>query len=94
MISAYDAIRTIHAQRNDAIVVYTMSPVRYWDVLSNDPDLDLPIFGGMGKASSVGLGLALAQPDRRVMVLEGDGGLLMNLGTLVTIAGQQPENLV
>ena len=94
MISAADAIEAIHSHREDSIVVYTMSPVRYWEALSDDPSLDLPIFGGMGKASSVGLGLALAQPDRRVIVLEGDGGLLMNLGTLVTIAGQEPENLI
>jgi thiamine pyrophosphate-dependent acetolactate synthase large subunit-like protein len=94
MISAFDAIRAINRQRNDALVVYTMSPVRYWDAVSTEPDLDLPIFGGMGKACSVGLGLALAQPSRKVIILEGDGGLLMNLGTLVTIAGQEPENLV
>jgi len=94
MISAFDAIRTINRQRSDALVVYTMSPVRYWDAVSTEPDLDLPIFGGMGKACSVGLGLALAQPSRKVLILEGDGGLLMNLGTLVTIAGQEPENLV
>ena len=94
MISAFDAIRTINRLRSGAVVVYTMSPVRYWDAVSTEPDLDLPIFGGMGKASSVGLGLALAQPSKKVIVLEGDGGLLMNLGTLVTIAGQEPENLV
>ena len=94
MISAADATRAIYSQRDDAVVVYTMSPVRYWEAMSEDPALDLPIFGGMGKASSVGLGLALAQPSKRVIVLEGDGGLLMNLGTLVTIAGQEPENLV
>jgi sulfopyruvate decarboxylase subunit beta len=46
----------------------------------------------MGKASSLGLGLALAQPKRKVMVLDGDGSLLMNLGTLVTISNKAPEN--
>ena len=45
----------------------------------------------MGKASSVGLGVALARPDVSVVVLDGDGSLLMNLGSLVTIAGQAPE---
>ena len=48
----------------------------------------------MGKASSVGLGVALARPDVRVLVLDGDGSLLMNLGSLVTIASQAPKNLV
>ena len=47
----------------------------------------------MGGASSLGLGLALAQPQRRVIVLDGDGSLLMQLGSLVTIAGAAPENL-
>ena len=47
----------------------------------------------MGKASSLGLGLALGRPERQVWVLDGDGSLVMNLGTLVTIAEQQPPNL-
>jgi thiamine pyrophosphate-dependent acetolactate synthase large subunit-like protein len=48
----------------------------------------------MGLASSIGLGLALARPDRRVFVLDGDGSLLMNLGSLATIGLLQPANLV
>jgi phosphonopyruvate decarboxylase len=48
----------------------------------------------MSKASSFGLGLALARPDRKMVVLDGDGGLLMNLGSLVTIANMAPANLV
>ena len=94
MIPSFDAIKAIGHQRGESIVLSTMSPHRYWRAISDKPDLDLPIFGGMGKASSVGLGLALARPDKKVMVLEGDGGLLMNLGTLVTIAGQEPANLL
>ena len=94
MIPAGEAIRTVNDNRADAIVVATMTPTRYWKRVSGRPELDLPIYGGMGKASSVGLGLALARPDTRVLVLDGDGSLLMNLGTLVTIAGQAPPNLV
>ena len=71
-----------------------MTPNRYWESVSDKGDLDLPIFGAMSKASSVGLGLALARPDKKVIVLDGDGALLMNLGSLVTIAGAQPGNLV
>ena len=71
-----------------------MTPNRYWESVSSNKDLDLPIFGAMGKASSVALGLALARPDKRIVVLDGDGGLLMNLGSLVTIADQEPDNLV
>ena len=94
MIPSLAAIKAINSQREDAIVVGTMTPNQYWAAVSNNRDLDLPIFGAMGKGSSVALGLALACPDKKVLVLDGDGGLLMNLGSLVTIADQQPENLV
>jgi sulfopyruvate decarboxylase subunit beta len=50
------------------------------------------MLGSMGLASSIGLGLALAQPERKVMVLDGDGSVLMNLGTLATIAHYAPHN--
>ncbi len=50
------------------------------------------MLGSMGLASSIGLGLALARPDKKVMVLDGDGSVLMNLGTLATIAATAPEN--
>ena len=50
--------------------------------------------GAMGLASSSGLGLALGRPDKQVIVLDGDGSLLMNLGTLVTIAEAAPKNLI
>ncbi len=94
MLSGLEAAKAINGVRGDAIVVTTMTPNRYWSTVTDRPKLDLPIFGAMGKASSVGLGIAVARPDRRVMVLDGDGAVLMNLGTLVTIAGQAPANLV
>lgn len=94
MIPAKEAIRVINELRGDSLVVNTMTPSRYWDAVSNKPELDLPIYGAMGKASSVGLGLALARPERRVLILDGDGSLLMNLGSLVTIAEQAPINLI
>ena len=94
MISSLDAVKAINDVRGDAVVVGTMTPNRYWESVSDNRELDLPIFGAMGKASSVALGIALAQPDRRVVCLDGDGALLMNLGTLITIAGAAPKNLV
>jgi thiamine pyrophosphate-dependent acetolactate synthase large subunit-like protein len=51
-------------------------------------------WGSMGLASSIGVGLAMARPDLRVFVLDGDGSLLMNLGSLATIGWAQPPNLV
>src|SRR5437879_7762997 len=52
------------------------------------------MIGSMGLAASIGLGIALAQPARRVLVLDGDGNVLMNLGTLATVAARAPENLL
>lgn len=60
----------------------------------SESDLDLCYIAPMGSASSVGLGLALARPDLGVIVLDGDGSLLMNLGSLVTIGGQAPGRLL
>ena len=61
--------------------------------LTNDGDHAFTMAGVMGGAVSVGLGLALAQPDQRVMVVTGDGELLMNVGTLATVAVMNPPNL-
>ncbi len=94
MISSLDAAKAINDLRGDAVVVGTMTPNRYWESVSHIPERDLPIFGAMGKASSVALGIALSQPNTKVICLDGDGALLMNLGTLVTIAGSGAENLV
>ena len=94
MIPCHEAVRFLSETRGDAIVVNTMTPSRYWKDISDNPDYDLPIAGGMGKASSMALGLALSRPDKKIWCMDGDGSLLMNLGTLVTIAGQAPANLV
>src|SRR5205814_9029324 len=65
-----------------------------WDITAaGDPDLSFPLWGAMGQAAMIGLGLALAQPKRRVLVVTGDGEMLMGLGSLATIGVQQPANL-
>jgi len=61
---------------------------------ARDRDESFYMIGSMGLASSIGLGIALAQPARRVLVLDGDGNVLMNLGTLATIAARAPANLL
>src|SRR5688500_19167534 len=77
------------------IVIPSMGSAREWMALGPTHDLDFVLVpSAMGHATSVGLGLALAQPARRVIVLSGDGSLLMNLGSLVTISAQRPPNLV
>jgi len=96
MISNIDACRVIEGKRGNAIVITTMgsgNPRFGWPKVSNNEDLDIPVGGAMGKASSFALGLALAQPQRRVIVLDGDGSLVMNLGTLTTISERSPSNL-
>lgn len=93
-MDAMTALRAVAAHRGDAVVMTTMMSSRGWSAVSTRPELDLPFGGAMGKLSSVALGLALARPDRKIVVLDGDGSLLMNLGSLVTVGGMQPKNLV
>lgn len=65
-----------------------------WDITAaGDVPENLPLWGGMGGAVMMGLGLALAQPSRRVLVITGDGEMLMGIGSLATVAVQKPENL-
>jgi phosphonopyruvate decarboxylase len=77
----------------DEVVIAVYSSAFDWLEIAPRP-LNYFSFGAMGIASSHGLGLALGQPQRRVIVLDGDGSLLMNLGTLVTIGAAAPKNLV
>jgi sulfopyruvate decarboxylase subunit beta len=88
-----DVLRIIAAGRGDAICIPTMTTAPAWRDLASD-DLSAACVGFMGGASSLGLGLALARPERRVIVFDGDGSLLMQLGSLATIAGARPRNLV
>ncbi len=65
-----------------------------WDITAaGDVPENLPLWGGMGGAAMMGLGLALAQPSRRVLVITGDGEMLMGIGAFATIAVQKPANL-
>jgi phosphonopyruvate decarboxylase len=82
-----------HARRRDEVVITSMGTAREWLALGAGA-LDLVyVPSSMGHATSVALGLALARPDRRVVACTGDGSLLMNLGSLVTITAQRPRNL-
>jgi len=65
-----------------------------WDITAaGDSPLNFPLWGAMGNAAMFGLGLALAQPKRRVLVITGDGEMLMGLGSLATVGVQKPRNL-
>ena len=97
MIENSDAVKVLDSKRDDAVFVATMNAnnVHFGlPTVTSNEKLDFPVSGAMGKASNVALGLALAQPGRKVMCLDGDGSLLMNLGSLVTISNKAPKNLV
>ncbi len=94
MIERLDLLSALAAARTDEIVVMTMTSTLQWPLVS-DHELDFDFLAfGMGHASDFGLGLAVARPERRTIVLKGDGGLLMSLGSLVTLAEHGPDNLV
>lgn len=80
-------------ERGDMLVVAGLGSTS-WDCTAvGDKDLNFPLWGGMGSAVCIGLGLAIAQPSRRVLVVTGDGEMLMGLGSLATVAVQAPANL-
>lgn len=86
-----DVLKRIAAKRGTAICVPTMTTLPAWRTIAPD-DLSIGCVGFMGGASTLGLGLALGCPDRRVIVFDGDGSLCMQLGSLPTIAGAAPRN--
>ena len=88
-----EVVKAILRDRADTLVVSGLgSPT--WDVASaGDSPLNFYLWGAMGGAAMLGLGLALAQPGRRVLVVTGDGEILMGLGSLATIGAERPRNL-
>lgn len=86
-----DALRAIADERKQSVVVATMTTLEPFRAASPS-ELNIGCVGFMGGASGLGLGLAVAQPERKVLVLDGDGSLLMQLGSLATIAGAAPPN--
>lgn len=94
MIERMELFRALAARRTDEIVVTTMTATLQWPLVSkSDLDFDFLAFG-MGHTADFGLGLALARPERKTIVWKGDGGLLMSLGSLVTLARYAPGNLI
>jgi sulfopyruvate decarboxylase subunit beta len=89
-----EATRTICNVAGDAAMIASLGHPAYDLFAADDRPRNFYTWGSMGLASSVGLGLALARPDVRVIVLDGDGSLLMNLGSLATIGLLHPPNLV
>jgi sulfopyruvate decarboxylase subunit beta len=93
MMKRDECFRVLARHVGDEIVIPVFSSAFDWLEIAPRA-LNYYSFGAMGIASSHALGFALGRPDKRVIVLDGDGSLLMNLGTLVTIGGMAPRNLI
>ncbi len=88
-----NVVQTLLGDRGNLLVVAGLGSTA-WDITAaGDSPLSFPTWGAMGQAAMIGLGLALAQPRRRVLVVTGDGEMLMGLGALATVGVQRPANL-
>ena len=93
MLERRAVVARILKDRGDALVVTGLGSTTWDTAAAGDNPNNLYLWGGMGGAASCALGLALAQPERRVLVITGDGEMLMGLGSLATLAVQKPANL-
>ena len=92
MINTADMLHIFQEYRGDSIVVPGRGS-RHWSTISTIPNRDIPLGDpAMGGHASFALGLALAQPDRKIVLFDSEGDVLMSLGALVTIADKQPSN--
>lgn len=92
-MARYEAIQDIMENIDEELVICNIGfPSRELYEI-NDRSKNFYMIGSMGLASSIGLGLALAKPSKDIVVIDGDGSLLMNMGSLVTIFANNPSNL-
>ena len=89
-----DAIETVCKYLKQEIVVSANGFISRDVYTSLDKNTNFYMIGSMGLASSIGLGIALKKPKKRIFIFDGDGNILMNLGSLVTIGSLQPKNLI
>src|SRR5712691_2371300 len=87
------AMRALLDRRGDLLLVTGLGSTTYDAAAAGDDERNFYLWGAMGAAAMVGLGLAIARPDRRVLVVTGDGEMLMGLGGLATIGVERPPNL-
>ena len=93
MMRRREVVKKLLEDRGELLVIAGLGSTA-WDITAaGDAPLSFPLWGAMGQAAMMGLGLALAQAQRRVLVITGDGEMLMGLGSLATIGAQQPPNL-
>jgi len=93
MLERRELVRQLLIDRGDLLVVSGLGSATYDVAAAGDHPLNFYLWGAMGGTAMIGLGLALAQPQKRVAVLTGDGDMLMGFGSLATIGVKQPKNL-
>jgi len=93
MLDRRALVRQLLIDRGDLLVVSGLGSATYDVAAAGDHPLNFYLWGAMGGTAMIGLGLALAQPQRRVAVFTGDGDMLMGIGSLATIGVKQPKNL-
>jgi thiamine pyrophosphate-dependent acetolactate synthase large subunit-like protein len=93
MLDRRAAVKQLLADRGELLVVCGLGSATYDAAAAGDDARNFYLWGAMGGAVMIGLGLALAQPERRVLVITGDGEMLMGMGSLATVAMKRPANL-
>jgi len=93
LLERRSVVSSLLAERKDAIVVGGLGASTYDIAAAGDLDRNFYLWGAMGGAVMIGLGLALAQPNLPVVVITGDGEMLMGMGSLATVGLQKPKNL-
>ncbi len=94
MINRLEATRYVVAQVTDEPIVASLGNAKFDLFMAKDRPQNFYMWNSMGMASSMGLGLAMARPQQKVIILDGDGALLMNLNSLTTAASRAPSNLI
>ena len=89
-----EVVKSILNERDKCLVVSGLGSATYDVHAAGDNDKNFYLWGGMGGAAMIGLGLAIARPEKNIIVLTGDGEQLMGMGSLATISVQKPKNLM
>ena len=94
MINRLKATQYVVSQLTDEPVVASLGNAKFDLFTAKDRPQNFYMWNSMGMASSIGLGLAMARPQQKVVILDGDGSLMMNLNSLPTAAARAPQNLI
>lgn len=90
----WEVVQRIVDRAGDALIIHANGMISRESFTHSDREENFYMIGSMGLACSIGLGVAMSRPERRVIVLDGDGNVLMNLGSLAMVGDIQPRNLI